>query len=95
MKFLVSIEVRWPPDGDSATRERLVEAESRRAAELAATGNLLRLWRIPGRWANVGLWSAADADELHACLASLPFYPWLDIDVQPLATHPNDPGGGT
>lgn len=93
LSFLVSIEVRWPPDGDPARREQLVTAEAGRAAELATSGNLVRLWRIPGRWANVGLWAAADIDELHACLSSLPFYPWLDITVQPLASHPSDPGG--
>jgi muconolactone delta-isomerase len=93
VEFIVSIEVKWPPDGDAATRERLVEAEARRAAELVSSGNLVRIWRIPGRWANVGLWRARDSDELHQCLTSLPFFPWLDIDVQPLATHPSDPEG--
>jgi muconolactone D-isomerase len=91
MEFLVRIEVRWPPDGDPKRKEALVEAESRRAKELAAEGTILRLWRIPGRWANWGLWSAADATALHAAIASLPLFPWLDADVHPLGAHPNDP----
>lgn len=91
MEFLVRIDVKWPPDGDAETKARLAEEEAARAAELAASGVLRRLWRIPGRWANYGLWEAKDATELHAALASLPFYPWLEIDVRPLAEHPSDP----
>jgi muconolactone D-isomerase len=93
VEFIVSIEVNWPPDGDAAVRDELVAAEARRAAELVASGNLVRIWRVPGRWANIGLWKAQDVDELHRCITSLPFYPWLDVEVQPLATHPSDPGG--
>jgi muconolactone D-isomerase len=91
MEFLVRIDVKWPADGDAREKARLVEEEAARAAELAASGVLRRLWRVPGRWANYGLWEAKDATELHAALASLPFYPWLDIDVRLLAEHPSDP----
>jgi muconolactone D-isomerase len=94
MEFLVHIQVRWPPDGDPLELDRLVEAEHRRAAELGAEGTILRLWRIPGRFANWGLWSAVDATRLHAALASLPLYRWLDITVHPLAIHPSDPATG-
>lgn len=93
MEFLVEIEVRWPPDGDKTQKDRLVAAEGRRARELAADGALLRLWRVPGRWANVGLWQAEDATALHDALSSLPLYPWLDVRVRPLARHPSDPQG--
>ena len=58
MEFLVHIEVRWPGDGDPEERARLVAAEAARAGELAADGTIRRLWRIPGRSANFGLWSA-------------------------------------
>lgn len=91
MEFLVRIEVGWPADGDQAERERLVRAESGRARELAEAGIIKRLWRIPGRWANWGLWSASDATALHAAIASLPFFPWLSVEVHPLAAHPSDP----
>jgi muconolactone D-isomerase len=92
MEFLVRITVEWPPDGDPGEKQGLLAAESERARELAAAGTLRRLWRIPGRWANVGLWETEDATALHEALASLPLFPWLDIDVQPLARHPSDPG---
>lgn len=92
MEFLVEIEVHWPADGDPDERSRLIAAEGKRGAELAAEGIIKRLWRIPGQWANVGLWEARDASELHDAIASLPFYPWLDVVVRPLAAHPTDPG---
>jgi muconolactone D-isomerase len=95
MEFLVHIEVRWPPDGDPQERDRLVSAEAVRARELAADGTIKRLWRIPGRRANYGLWSADDATALHTAISSLPFYPWLDVEVIALAEHPSDPQRST
>lgn len=94
MEFLVHIEVRWPADGDPAELARLTVSERMRASELVRAGTLLRIWRIPGRRANWGLWRAADATELHDALASLPLFRWLDIQVLPLGAHPSDPGLG-
>jgi muconolactone D-isomerase len=91
MEFLVEIETKYPPEGDQQRRAELVVAESARAKELAAQGILRKLWRIPGTWKNVGLWEAVDATALHQALSSLPFFPWLTIQVRPLAAHPNDP----
>jgi len=90
-EFLVHIEVGWPADGDARELERLTVLEHERAIELGAAGIIRRLWRIPGRRANWGLWAADDASSLHAAIASLPFYPWLSVEVHPLAAHPNDP----
>lgn len=89
--FLVHIDVRLPPTTDDDKKARLVEAEAARAQELAKKGTIVRLWRIPGRWSNVGIWSARDATELHDALSSLPLFPWLDVSVTPLADHPSDP----
>jgi muconolactone D-isomerase len=91
MEWLVHVEIRLPPEtpADLVTQRRREEAE--RAAELTAAGHLLRLWRIPGQWANWGLWSAPEATTLHEVLSSLPLYPWATIEVHPLAEHPNDP----
>jgi muconolactone D-isomerase len=91
MEFLVHIQMRWPPDGDPDEFARLNVAEHERARQLAAEGTLKRLWRIPGRRANWGLWFAPDATALHAALTSLPFFPWLDIEVTAVGAHPNDP----
>jgi muconolactone D-isomerase len=91
MEFLVHIEVGWPPDGDPDELARLTAGERERASELAKEGRIRRMWRIPGRRANWGLWEAPDATALHAAIASLPLFPWLSVEVVPLAEHPSDP----
>ena len=87
MDFLVHMEVTGAIEDTG-----LFEKEAERARALAEAGVLRRLWRIPGRRANWGIWKAASADELHAALASLPLFPYMSITVHPLASHPNDPG---
>ncbi len=91
MEFLVHIEIRWPPDKSEEEREEVFARELARGQELARVGALRRLWRVPGRWANWSLYDVEDATALHAALASLPLYPWMDIEVHALAEHPNDP----
>ncbi len=90
MEFLVHMEVTGIEGGPEVERA-LREREAIRARELADAGILLRLWRVPGRRENWGIWSAGDTDQLHQALVSLPFYPYLKITVNPLASHPNDP----
>jgi len=87
----VSIQVELPPELDDERRGELLAAEAARAAELAEAGLLVRLWRVPGRLANRGVWDVPDATQLHAALTSLPLWPWMRIDVEPLACHPSDP----
>jgi len=62
--------------------------ERRRGQDLQAQGWLRRIWRVPGRMANVALYEARDATHLHELLTSLPLWPWMDVAVQPLAQHP-------
>src|ERR1700710_268255 len=88
MEFLVRIDVRIPAGVDPDRVAALQQAEAVRARELVAEGMLRRIWRIPGRRANVSLYEAPDASTLHAALSSLPLWPWLDMTVQPLAIHP-------
>lgn len=91
MEFLVRIQINWPVDAPEEERERIFAEELVAGQRLAHAGQLRRLWRIPGRWANWSLYEVDDATALHAALTTLPLYPWMDIDVHPLAEHPNDP----
>jgi muconolactone D-isomerase len=88
MEFLVSIEVRLPPDMDPAARETVLAGETTRGQELMKAGVIVRIWRVPGRLANVAIWQAANATELHELLTSLPVWPYAQIEVTALATHP-------
>ncbi len=91
MEFFVHVEIGWPADADPDEFARLVSAERERAAVLASQGTIRRMWRVPGQRANWGLWEAPDATALHTALTSLPLFPWLSIEVEPLAAHPSDP----
>jgi muconolactone D-isomerase len=90
MEFLVHMEVGPISAGPEAEVE-LRKREAVRARELADAGILLRLWRVPGRRENWGIWSAKDIDALDEALGSLPMFSYLVITVHPLAPHPNDP----
>jgi len=90
MEFLVRAENRLPVDTPEEERARLKKGERARADELRAAGNLKRLWRVPGRNATIGLYEVADATELPGVLASLPMFPWMDITVEAVATHPQE-----
>lgn len=91
MLFLVEIAVELPDelrDPASERRAALLAAELERGVALRRSGAIQRIWRVPGALRNVGIWSAADATELHDLLASLPLFPWIRAEVTPLATHP-------
>ena len=90
MEFLIHMEVHDLPDGDEC--QKLLELEKKRANELANAGILRRLWRVPGRRANWGIWITNSVDTLHEALSSLPLFSYMSITVYPLAKHPNDPG---
>ena len=95
MEFLVRAQVTIPPDMTPDEREGLTASETVRARELIAMGKIRRIWRVPGRWANVALYEATDATELHALVTSLPPWPWMDVSVEALATHPLEAGDST
>ena len=92
-EFLVEINTTIPDGTEAAEVDRRRAAEAVRAAELAAAGQLFRLWRPVGELRSLGIWRAADEADLHEkVLGSLPLRPWMDVKVTPLQSHPNDPG---
>ena len=88
MEFLVQIQVRVPPEMSPEELADIVQRETVRGRELQEAGTIVRIWRVAGRRANAGIWRAETGDELHAAITSLPAFPWLEVDVTPLATHP-------
>jgi muconolactone D-isomerase len=92
-EFLVEITTTIPDHTDPAEVDSRRAAEALRAKELAATGNLVRLWRPVGEPRSIGLWRAEDEADLHATvLGTLPMRAWMSIAVTPVQPHPNDPG---
>jgi muconolactone D-isomerase len=90
VEFLVHMTINLPPDLPEPRRSELLAAERVRGLELIEQGLLVRIWRLPGRFANVSLYRVGDATELHAAIASLPLWPWMDVHVEALAVHPHE-----
>ena len=89
-EFLVRTENEIGAGFDPDELARLRAAERERAMQLRREGHLRRLWRVPGRWATIGLYEAADATELHELLASLPMWAYTSVQVEALAQHPQE-----
>jgi muconolactone D-isomerase len=87
VEFLVQIQVRFPPEMTSEQLADIMQRETVRGRELQEAGTIVRIWRVAGKRANVGIWKADTGDELHAAITSLPAFPWLEASVTPLATH--------
>jgi muconolactone delta-isomerase len=97
MDYLVTMTTQVPDGTPEQTVDDVRAREAVHSRGLAAQGRLLRLWRPPlqpGEWRTLGLFAAADADDLEATLASMPLRIWRSDQVVPLAPHPNDPGPG-
>jgi len=94
MEYLVTMTTVVPDRTTQDAVQEIRHREAARARELAAEGNLLRLWRPPlqpGVWRSLGLFAAADEKELEQVLASMPLRVWRSDQVVPLSAHPNDP----
>ena len=84
MEFLVRFEIKVPPELDGEKYEELMAEEKRRGDLLWSSGRLLRIWRVPGRRASIGLYDFPDATELHAEISTL----------APVPVHDRLVGGG-
>ena len=94
MQYLVSMTTHVPDGTPEQAVDEVKAREAAHSAELAAQGNILRLWRPPlrpGEWRTLGLFVAADADQLEKVLAGMPLRVWRNDEITPLAPHPNDP----
>src|SRR5580704_4241153 len=95
MEYLVTMTTRVP---DGTSEDAIDDIRAREAAhsrELASQGHLLRLWRPPlqpGEWRSLGLFTAADDEELEKTLLSMPLRIWRTDEVTALLPHQNDPG---
>lgn len=89
MLYHVKMDVKIPRDIPADTVEAIKIAEKKRATELQQAGNWPHLWRIVGQYSNISILDVASNDELHELLSSLPLFPYMTIQVTPLAKHPS------
>lgn len=89
MLFHVTMRVNLPHDLDPEVAGELKSREKARAQELQRAGIWRHLWRVAGQYANVSVFDVDSHEELHEILSGLPLFPYLDIEVLPLARHPS------
>lgn len=90
MEFLVRATTSFPPDLPAQDLRDLRAQERTLAMAMRADGILKRLWRLPGKQGTLGLYETKDATHLHDVLTSLPLFPYLTVEVEALATHPQE-----
>ncbi len=88
MLFHVHMTVRLPFDLDPKTAKTLGDREHARAKELQDQGKWVHLWRIAGKTENISVFDVESPGELHELLASMAFFPFMDIAVSALCHHP-------
>jgi len=90
MLFHVRMDVRLPHDLEADSRADIVAREKAYPQDLQRAGKWPHLWRVAGEYANISIFDVDSTDELHELLSGLPLFPFMDIKVMPLATHPSD-----
>lgn len=89
MLYAVTMHVDLPADMDPEARADLVSRERDYARQLQRGGEWLHLWRVAGQYANLSIFEVPDHDRLHELLSGLPLFPYLRLQVTPLAHHPS------
>lgn len=89
MLFLVRMDVRIPHDLPATQVEEIKAKEKAYSQELQRDGRWQSIWRVVGEYANYSIFNVDSNDELHQLLQALPLFPYMDIQVTPLAKHPS------
>ncbi len=89
MLFLVRMDVNIPRDLPSDEANAIKAREKDYSQNLQRDGRWKSIWRVVGEYANYSIFDVASNDELHQLLQGLPLFPFMTIDVTPLAAHPS------
>lgn len=90
MLFHARMDVRIPNDLDPDVRADLISREKDYSQRLQRSGKWPHIWRIAGEYANFSVFDVDSVDELHDLISGLPLFPYMQITVTALATHPSD-----
>ena len=89
MLFLVRMDVRIPHDLPVEKADEIKAREKAYSQDLQRDGRWPHLWRVVGEYANYSVFDVESNDALHDLLSGLPLFPYMDIQVTPLARHPS------
>lgn len=89
MLYLVRMDVNIPHDMPAAQADDIKAREKAYAQELQRSGKWQQLYRVVGEYANYSVFDVDSHDELHTLLSGLPLFPYMKLQVTPLAKHPS------
>jgi muconolactone D-isomerase len=89
MLFLVRMDVNIPHDLPAEQANEIKAREKAYSQGLQRDGRWPHLWRVVGEYANYSVFDVASNDELHQLLSQLPLFPFMKLQVTPLAQHPS------
>ena len=89
MLYLVRMDVKLPAMLAPAEADAIKAREKAYSQGLQREGRWRHLWRVVGEYANYSVFDVESNDELHTLLSQLPLFPYMQIQVTPLAQHPS------
>lgn len=89
MLYLVRMDVKIPHDLPAAQADEIKAREKAYSQGLQRDERWPHLWRVVGEYANYSVFDVASNDELHQLLSQLPLFPYMQLQVTPLAQHPS------
>ncbi|MEP4892303.1 MAG: muconolactone Delta-isomerase [Aliiglaciecola sp.] len=89
MLFQVNMTVIPPKDMPKEQFDEIKATEKKYAEQLQQQGIWKHLWRVVGQYANVSIFDVKDNAHLHEILMGLPLYPYMEMTVTPLCSHPS------
>ena len=90
MLFAVTMDVAIPTDLDPTLRAETLAKEKAYSQQLQRDGEWVHIWRLVGQYSNLSIFDVRDNERLHEILWGLPLFPYMSIEVTPLAMHPSD-----
>ncbi|MDA3630407.1 muconolactone Delta-isomerase [Saccharopolyspora oryzae] len=89
MLYAVRMDVDIPRDLDPAARDETIAREKAYSQQLQRSGEWAHIWRIAGQYSNISIFDVESHERLHEILWNLPLFPYMAVEVTPLATHPS------
>lgn len=89
MLFLVRMDVNIPASLPKAEADAIKATEKQYSQDLQRSGKWPHIYRVVGEYANYSIFDVESNDELHTLLSGLPLFPYMKIQVTPLARHPS------
>jgi muconolactone D-isomerase len=89
MLYMVEMTVNIPLDMPAAVANEIKVREKAYSQELQRSGKWAHIWRVVGEYKNVSIFNVDSNEELHTLLSGLPLFPYMEISVTALCTHPS------